>query len=172
MRMLEKKEILERLRRVQLLILDVDGVLTDGSINIGPDGKEVFKKFDVKDGHALKHQVHDFDVRTAIITGRTSSIVENRACELDIDHLYQGQKNKRMAFQALLDLYALTPANVAYMGDDRPDVPLLEQVGFAAVPHDAHVTAKAVAHWISSRNGGCGAVRELIDLMIESRRGS
>lgn len=170
--MLEKKEILERLRRVQLLILDVDGVLTDGSINIGPDGKEVFKKFDVKDGHALKHQVHDFDVRTAIITGRTSSIVENRACELDIDHLYQGQKNKRMAFQALLDLYALTPANVAYMGDDRPDVPLLEQVGFAAVPHDAHVTAKAVAHWISSRNGGCGAVRELIDLMIESRRGS
>lgn len=170
--MLEKKEILERLRRVQLLILDVDGVLTDGSITIGPDGKEVFKKFDVKDGHALKHQVHDFDVRTAIITGRTSSIVENRACELDIDHLYQGQKNKRMAFQALLDLYALTPANVAYMGDDRPDVPLLEQVGFAAVPHDAHVTAKAVAHWISSRNGGCGAVRELIDLMIESRRGS
>lgn len=170
--MLEKKEILERLRRVQLLILDVDGVLTDGSINIGPDGKEVFKKFDVKDGHALKHQVHDFDVRTAIITGRTSSIVENRACELDIDHLYQGQKNKRMAFQALLDLYALTPANVAYMGDDRPDVPLLEQVGFAAVLHDAHVTAKAVAHWISSRNGGCGAVRELIDLMIESRRGS
>lgn len=170
--MLEKKEILERLRRVQLLILDVDGVLTDGSITIGPDGKEVFKKFDVKDGHALKHQVHDFDVRTAIISGRTSSIVENRACELDIDHLYQGQKNKRMAFQALLDLYALTPANVAYMGDDRPDVPLLEQVGFAAVPHDAHVTAKAVAHWISSRNGGCGAVRELIDLMIESRRGS
>lgn len=172
MRMLEKKEILERLRRVQLLILDEDGVLTDGSINIGPDGKEVFKKFDVKDGHALKHQVHDFDVRTAIITGRTSSIVDNHACELDIDHLYQGQKNKRMAFQALLDLYALTPANVTYMGDDRPDVPLLEQVGFAAVPHDAHVTAKAVAHWISSRNGGCGAVRELIDLMIESRRGS
>lgn len=84
----------------------------------------------------------------------------------------KGKKNKRMAFQALLDLYALTPANVAYMGDDRPDVPLLEQVGFAAVPHDAHVTAKAVAHWISSRNGGCGAVRELIDLMIESRRGS
>lgn len=81
--MLEKKEILERLRRVQLLILDEDGVLTDGSINIGPDGKEVFKKFDVKDGHALKHQVHDFDVRTAIITGRTSSIVENHACELE-----------------------------------------------------------------------------------------
>ena len=70
--MLEKKEILERLRRVQLLILDVDGVLTDGSINIGPDGKEVFKKFDVKDGHALKHQVHDLGVRTAIITGHCS----------------------------------------------------------------------------------------------------
>lgn len=170
--MLEKIEILERLRRVQLLILDVDGVLTDGSINIGPDGKEVFKKFDVKDGHALKHQVHDLDVRTAIITGRTSSIVENRACELDIDHLYQGQKDKRIAFQALLDLYTLTAANVAYMGDDRPDVPLLEQVGFAAVPHDAHVSAKSVAHWISSCNGGCGAVRELIDLLIESKKGA
>lgn len=164
MRMLEKIEILERLRRVQLLILDVDGVLTDGSINIGPDGKEVFKKFDVKDGHALKHQVHDLDVRTAIITGRTSSIVENRACELDIDHLYQGQKDKRIAFQALLDLYALTAANVAYMGDDRPDVPLLEQVGFAAVPHDAHVSAKSVAHWISSCNlRSCSRVNRFVD---------
>lgn len=170
--MLEQKEILERLRRVQLLVLDVDGVLTDGSINIGSDGKEVFKRFDVKDGHALKHQVHDLGICTAIITGRTSEIVENRARELDIDQLYQGQKDKRAAFQTLLELYALTPAEVAYMGDDRPDIPLLEQVGVAAVPHDAHATAKAVAHWISSRNGGSGAVRELIDLMIESKRNS
>ena len=113
---MKKKEILERLRHVQLLILDVDGVLTDGSINIGPDGKEVYKKFDVKDGHALKYQVHDLDVRTAIITGRTSSIVENRASELDIDHLYQGQKDKRIAFQALLDLYALTPSKCGLYG--------------------------------------------------------
>ncbi len=114
--MLEKKEILERLRRVQLLILDVDGVLTDGSINIGPDGKEVFKKFDVKDGHALKHQVHDFDVRTAIITGRTSSIVENRACELDIDHLYQGQKKQADGFSSTLGFVCLDASKCGLYG--------------------------------------------------------
>lgn len=169
--MLDQKEIQVRLSRVRLLILDVDGVLTDGSINIGSDGKEVFKRFDVKDGHALKHQIHDVGVHTAIITGRTSEIVANRAVELDIDNLYQGQSDKRTAFENLLNLYSLRPQEVAYMGDDRPDVPLLQRVGFAAVPYDAHISAKKVAHWISSRNGGYGAVRELIDLIIDSKKG-
>lgn len=154
--------------KVRCVVIDVDGVLTDGSIIVDADGKELFKTFNVKDGLGIQMLAKaGFDL--AIITGRESSIVVHRAEVLGIRHLYQGQLEKTAAFENLLSKLGIAESQVVYIGDDRPDVPLLKRVGFSACPADAHPSAVFAAMWKSKFNGGCGAVRELADLLLEAK---
>ncbi len=159
------------LEKIKLLLLDVDGVLTDGRIIYDSNGVE-YKAFDVKDGHGIK-LVQRAGIRVGIITGRDSQVVALRAAELGIDLVYQGAKDKRVPFQDILEKLALTPEEVAYVGDDVIDIPVMRAVGFAAAVADAMEEVKPVAHMVTKRCGGRGAVREVCDhLLRESGRWS
>ncbi len=159
------------LEKIKLLLLDVDGVLTDGRIIYDSNGVE-YKAFDVKDGHGIK-LVQRAGIRVGIITGRDSQVVALRAAELGIDLVYQGAKDKRIPFQDILEKLELTPEEVAYVGDDVIDIPVMRAVGFAAAVADAMEEVKPVAHMVTKRCGGRGAVREVCDhLLRESGRWS
>lgn len=160
-------QLLARARTIRLLICDVDGVLTDGSVFLGNDNEEL-KAFNIKDGFGLR-AVQKFGITVALITGRQSHLVSRRASELDIRHVYQGNANKRAAFAELLATLQLSAAEVAHVGDDLPDLPLFRQVGLAACPADAHPVMKAAAHFIASQPGGAGAVREVCDLLLQAQ---
>ncbi len=157
------------LTKIKLLLLDVDGVMTDGRIVYDSTAAEA-KAFDVKDGHGLK-LIQRAGIRVGIITGRQSTIVARRAAELGIDLVYQGAKDKIVPFREILDQLALASAEVAYVGDDLVDLPILRQVGFAATVADAVDDLKPYVHLVTRRPGGRGAVREVCDhLLKESGR--
>jgi 3-deoxy-D-manno-octulosonate 8-phosphate phosphatase (KDO 8-P phosphatase) len=158
---------LPRAKEIQLLLLDVDGVLTDGSIVYGNGGAEL-KSFNIKDGFGLR-LLREAGVEVGIITARRSEAVERRAQDLKLAHLYQGVGNKIEAFSEILAAQKLTPQQVAYMGDDWLDLPLLSRVGLAVTVADAVAEVKAVAHYVTRQAGGRGAVRELSELIIEAR---
>lgn len=151
--------------KIKLLLLDVDGVMTDGRIIYDNDGGET-KAFDVKDGHGLK-LVQRAGIQVGIITGRSSKVVARRAVELGIDLVYQGVKDKTVPFREILQKLAITPAEVAYVGDDIVDLPVMLQVGFAATVADAVDDVKPHAHMVASRCGGRGAVREICDFLLK-----
>ncbi len=153
------------LKKIKLLLLDVDGVMTDGRITYDNDGGET-KSFDVKDGHGLK-LVQRVGIRVGIITGRQSSIVARRAAELGIELVYQGAKDKSVPFREILEKLALLPEEVAYVGDDVVDLPIMRQVGFAATVADAVDDVKPYAHMVTKRCGGRGAVREVCDFLLK-----
>jgi len=153
------------LTKIKLLLLDVDGVMTDGRITYDNDGGET-KSFDVKDGHGLK-LVQRVGIRVGIITGRQSSIVARRAAELGIELVYQGVKDKSLPFREILEKLALLPEEVAYVGDDVIDLPIMRQVGFAATVADAVDDVKPYAHMVTKRCGGRGAVREVCDFLLK-----
>ncbi len=155
----------ERLKAIKLLLLDVDGVMTDGRIIYTSDGSET-KAFDVKDGHGLK-LLQRAGVKVGIITGRESDIVPRRAKELGIELVYQNAKNKLVPFQEILKRQDLTPEQVAYVGDDVVDLPILSRVGFAATVADAVDDIKSYVHYVTVREGGRGAVREICDLLLK-----
>ena len=158
-------ELLARAARIRLVILDVDGVLTDGRLYYGPDG-EALKAFDVKDGHGivlLRERV-DF----AVISGRPGIASQRRLEELRFKHLVFGERDKLQGYARLAHL-GLPDDAVAYMGDDVNDVPLLRKVGLAACPADARPEARAVAHLVTEAPGGRGAVRELCDLILRAQ---
>lgn len=155
----------EKLSKVKLLLLDVDGIMTDGRIIYVNDGGEA-KAFDVKDGHGLK-LLQRAGIRVGIITGRQSEIVARRAKELGIDLVYQNAKDKLVPFREILKNLALSPAEVAYMGDDVVDLPILLRVGFSATVADAVDDVKPHVDYITQRPGGRGAVREVCDLMLK-----
>ena len=155
----------DRCRAIRLLLLDVDGVLTDGRIVYDNHGVET-KAFDVKDGHGLK-LLQRAGVRIGIITGRQSRLVELRAAELGIDILHQGIKDKLEPYLAILGELGLTDAEVAYVGDDVVDLPILRRVGFAATVADAAEDVKPHVHYVCRRPGGRGAVREVCDLLLK-----
>lgn len=159
---------LERAAAVKLMIFDVDGVLTDGGLHLGPDGAELFKRFDTLDGHGLK-LLAEAGVVTAIISGRKSEIVAARAAALGVSHVYQGQSDKRGAFAELLGIVGVKPRETGYMGDDWPDLPLLTRVGFAACPTQAHAEVKARCHYVAKTGGGAGAAREVCDLILTAQ---
>ena len=153
---------------IRCVIFDIDGVMTDGSIVVDSNGNEFFKTFNVKDGLGVQMLAKaGFDL--AIITGRTSTIVSSRAQTLGIKHVYQGKLEKTAAFEDLLNKLGITDKQVAYIGDDVPDVPLLSRVGFSACPADAHNSAASVALWKSAFKGGRGAVREFADLLLKAK---
>jgi len=151
---------------VTLLLLDVDGVLTDGGIVYDDTGREI-KRFHVRDGHGIK-MLQRAGVEVGIITGRTSGVVAVRAKELGISLVRQGAMEKVAAWREILVSRGLSPEVTAYVGDDIVDVPLLKSVGFAAAPADAEPYVREAADFVSSRAGGHGAVREIVEFVLRS----
>ncbi|KAG0161975.1 hypothetical protein DFQ30_004640, partial [Apophysomyces sp. BC1015] len=157
----------ERAARVKLMIFDVDGVLTDGTLYFTCDG-DAMKGFNSMDGHGLK-LLEQAGISTAIITGRHSKIVERRARELHVPHLYQGISDKLVAFGKLLEAAGVAADECGYMGDDWPDLAVMLRVGFAAAPASAHPEVLGRAHWIANARGGHGAAREVIDTLLRAQ---
>ena len=154
----------ERAQKIKLLICDIDGVFSDGRIYLGNQGEEL-KAFNTKDGFGIKALINSgFEV--AVITGRHSQIVQQRMTSLTVPHIYQGQENKLQAYQELKDKLQLSDEQIAYIGDDGPDLPVMELVGFAVAVNDAHPLIKRVSHYTTMLPGGFGAVRELTDLLM------
>lgn len=142
--------------------MDVDGTLTDGKIYMGKNG-EVMKAFNIKDGYAIAHILPKMEIIPVIITGRTSKIVENRAKELGITELYQGIDNKLGVMLDVIRKYKCTKENVAYIGDDLPDIQCMKKCAMAGCPADAVQEVKEICQYICKTNAGNGAVREFID---------
>jgi len=163
----QEMDMLQRLKGIRLLILDVDGVLTDGRIIMDDNGCET-KHFHVRDGHGLKVLMR-YGIDVVLLTGRTSAVVAHRAGDLGILEVHQGIWNKVEAFEGILARRNLLPAQVAYVGDDIVDVPLLKRVGFAASVADACEEARRNAHYVADKEGGRGAVREICELILKAQ---
>lgn len=155
----------QRFENIRLLLLDVDGVMTDGRIVYDNQGVET-KAFDVKDGHGLK-LLQRAGVQVGIITGRESQVVAHRAKELGIEILYQGAKDKLVPYEEILESLGLIGEQVAYVGDDVVDLPVLRRVGFAATVADAVEDIKPYVDYVTTREGGRGAVREVCDYLLK-----
>lgn len=150
---------------IRCLVLDVDGVLTKGEITYTSSGEEL-KTFHAKDGMGLAI-AHAMGLQTAIITGRTSPIVERRAKELKISYVQMGSHNKSAGLQVVLDTLQVEPQEVAYMGDDLNDLGVMSRVGLAMTPQDGVPEIKDIAHYICQANGGEGAVREAVEYILK-----
>lgn len=161
------QDILDKARHIKLVIFDVDGVLTDGSLFLGDDGLE-YKAFHSKDGLGMK-LLQASGVEIGIITARSSKVVEHRMHSLDIKHVYQGRLDKREAFDELLGKLGLKHEQVAYVGDDVIDLPVMRKAGLAIAVQDAHSLVKQHAHWQTPHNGGRGAARDVCELIMEAQ---
>lgn len=163
----EKTYMHTRALTIKLLLLDVDGVLTDGLLYYGQAG-ETMKTFHARDGLGIRLLLEN-GITVGLITGRSSKIVEHRAEELGIPHVYQGRLNKLDALKELMETLKIDLTDVAFMGDDIIDLPILSRVGLSACPQDAHSTIQKTVHFISQYPGGRGAVRELCDLLLTTQ---
>ena len=157
----------ERAARVKLVIFDVDGVMTDGGIYVGPEG-ELYKPFNCKDGLGIT-LAHRSGLRTAIITGRESKQLAYRAGELHITEVMQGHRNKRGAYKELKERQNLADEEIAYVGDDLIDLPVMLQVGFTGAPADASPEVRRIASVVSGLPGGHGAVREVLEFLLKAQ---
>ncbi len=155
----------EKLQKIKLLLLDVDGVLTDGRIIYDTQGNEL-KAFDVKDGHGLK-MIQRAGIQVGIITGRQSEVVARRAAELGIEILYQKALTKLGPYEEILAQQGLSDVQIAYVGDDVVDLPILRRVGFSATVADAVPDLLPLVDYVTKRPGGRGAVREICDLLLK-----
>ena len=160
-------ELTERCRRVTLLLLDVDGVLTDGNLYYGPNGEEV-KQFYVRDGYGLKLW-HEAGFRSAIISGRRSPMVEYRAKETGIEYVKQGDDNKVAHFEEICREASVEKDEIAFIADDTLDLALFDRVGLAVAVADAHEEVRWAAQYITKKSGGRGAVREVIDMLLKAK---
>jgi len=156
--------LLERARKVRLLALDVDGVLTDGRLYYDQAGNEL-KAFCTRDGFGIK-ALQRFGIGVALITGRSSAIVDRRAQELGISWVYQGALNKLEPLNDVVEKAGLLEEQVCYAGDDWLDLPVLERVGLSVTVADADPVVKSRVHWVTEHAGGMGAVREICDLIL------
>lgn len=154
----------DKIKALKLLILDVDGVLTDGRLFFDDVGRE-YKCFHARDGHGIK-LLRQSGVEVAVISGRKSNSVALRMQSLGVEHVYQGHENKRAAFAEILNYLSLSPKQVAHVGDDVLDLPIMLQAGFAFAVQDAHFAVKQRADWCTQTPGGLGAVREVCDLIM------
>ena len=161
------QDIHEKARQIKLVIFDVDGVLTDSSLFIGDDGHE-YKAFCSRDGHGMK-MLQKSGVEVAIITGRTSRVVEHRMADLGIQHVYQGQQDKIHAYKKLSKKLGLKSSEIAYVGDDVVDLPVMCQVGLAIAVQDAHPLVIKHAHWQTPSHGGRGAARNVCEMIMEAQ---
>lgn len=160
-------DILARAARIKLVVMDVDGTMTDGRIYFGPAG-EAFKAFSVKDGMGIA-LLHKAGLKTGIITGRTSEIVAQRAAELKMYKVFQGVADKRESLQQMRDELGLSNEEIAYIGDDLNDLPLMLQVGLACCTADARPEVREICHVISDYEGGNGAVRDIAELILKAQ---
>lgn len=159
----------EKAGKIQLIIFDVDGVLTDGSLYFDNQGQE-YKAFNVKDGLGMR-MLMDSGVKLAIITGRQSDLVMHRANNLKIppEFIYQGCSDKRVAFAELCAQTGIKPEHIAYVGDDMIDLPVMTKVGLPIAVADAHESVKQHAVWVTDKPGGKGAAREVCDMLLDAQ---
>jgi 3-deoxy-D-manno-octulosonate 8-phosphate phosphatase (KDO 8-P phosphatase) len=160
-------DVLEKAAKIKLLICDVDGVLSDGKVYYSNNGDEI-KSFNIKDGLGIKQLINQ-NIQVAIITGRQSNLVERRAKELGIQFVFQGRSNKQAAYDEILGKLNIEKSQVAHIGDDLPDLPLMQQSGLGISVSDGHFFVQKNADWVTSKAGGQGAVRELADMLLFSQ---
>lgn len=166
----KQKPSRELLRRIQLLVLDVDGTMTDGRLYYGKDG-EALKAFDVRDGHGLRLlQLHG-GVRLAVLTGRRADLVLPRCRELSIEHVVGSSRAKGPALESIAQVMKIPLERTAFMGDDVNDLPALRKAGLALAPRDAAPEVLRESHWVSQKDGGRGAVREACELLLAATVG-
>lgn len=158
------KSVFEQAKKIKLLICDVDGVFSDGRIYMGNEGEEL-KAFHTRDGFGIK-ALQNAGLAIAVITGRNSSIVQNRMTALGVKYIYQGQDNKLRAYYDLLKMANVSPQECAYIGDDVIDLPVMREVGLSVAVADAHPVVRQRALWVTQTSGGYGAVRECCDLLL------
>ena len=161
------QDITQKATAIRLVIFDVDGVLTDGSLFIGDDGQE-YKAFNSKDGHGMV-MLQQSGVKIAIITGRTSEVVWIRMASLGIERVYQGRREKLPAYEEIKQITGFADEQIAYVGDDVVDLPVMTRVGFAVAVQDAHGLTKQHAHWVTPSGGGRGAAREVCELIMDAQ---
>lgn len=161
------QDIFKRAREIRLVLFDVDGVLTDGRLIFGPDGEEL-KVFHSRDGHGIK-LLMEAGIEVGVLTARNSPAVEHRMRNLGIPHIFQGQHDKLSTYQTLISQLGLVDQQVAYMGDDVIDLPVLSRVGLATSVQDAPVIVKRHCHWIAEHAGGHGAARDLCELILQAQ---
>lgn len=161
------KEILERAKKIKLVVFDVDGVLTDGSLFYGDNGEE-YKAFYAKDGLGMKLLMRS-GVQIGIITARNSQLVKHRMDSLGIEHLYQGRLDKLNAFNDLIKKLNLSYEQSSFVGDDVVDLPVMNKVGLSITVKDAHPLVKEQAHWQTPLDGGRGAARNVCELIMQSQ---
>ena len=157
----------QKLKPIKLLILDVDGVLTDGKIIYTDSGEEI-KRFDARDGHGLKLLMRS-GIGVVLLTGRKSKAIVHRARDLGIEHVYQKAIDKSAVYAKILTRSKLPDKNVAFVGDDLVDIPVLKKVGFSAAVPDAVPEVKEIVDYVTSKNGGEGAVREICELLLKAQ---
>ena len=160
-------DILAKAKNLKLLILDVDGVLTDGKLFFDQEGNE-YKCFHARDGHGIK-LLRQSGVEIAVISGRKSKTVELRMKNLGIELIYQGHEHKVAAFNEIIEKLAIAPDQAAHMGDDLLDLPIMKRVGLAIAVNDANFAVKQRADWCTTSLGGLGAVREICDLIMQAQ---
>ena len=157
----------QRASKIKLAAFDVDGVMTDGSITYDENGVE-YKTFNAKDGHGIT-MLNNAGIITAIITARSNGTVQHRAENLKFKEIHQDSKNKIQTLTEILEKYNLTLEQTAYMGDDLPDICILEKAGLSGCPNDAVDEVKNISRFISSKNGGRGAVREFCEFILKNQ---
>ncbi|HEX7966428.1 MAG TPA: HAD hydrolase family protein [Gammaproteobacteria bacterium] len=160
-------DLRERAARIKLVVFDVDGVFTDGSLYYGPGGEEL-KVFNVQDGQGVKRLLAA-GIGAAVISGRDSAAVTRRMRDLGITHVFQGDEDKLPVLERLLKKLGLTLEQAAHVGDDLPDLPLFQRVGLAVATANAMPALKAAAHHVTAAGGGRGAVREVCDLLLTAQ---
>lgn len=161
------KKIYEKAIKIKLLLLDVDGVMTDGGLYFDDQGNET-KKFNVKDGLGIR-LLQKAGIKTGILSGRKSAIVDYRAKNLGINLVYHGYTHKFPIFMEILDKLGIEPFEVCFIGDDILDIPLLQTVGLGVAVHDAHDDAGLAADYITKKSGGNGAIREICDIILKAQ---
>jgi 3-deoxy-D-manno-octulosonate 8-phosphate phosphatase (KDO 8-P phosphatase) len=165
-------EVLERARKIKLFLMDVDGTLTDGSVNLislpGGGGVAEMKAFNSQDGAGLK-LAHIMGIRTGFITGRKSPAVTQRAQELSVEFVYLGQETKMAAFTECLQKAGVREEETAYMGDDLPDMPVAQRAGLAVAVANAAAELKGVCHFVTNARGGEGSAREIVELILKAQ---
>ena len=154
-------------RQIRLLIVDIDGVMTDGGLQFDNRGEE-YKTFNSLDGHGIR-MLLDCGIEVAVITGRNSGIVSHLMNELGVRHLYQGYRDKLLAYEKLLQDTGLESGQTAYVGDDLPDLPVMRRAGLAIAVQNAHAFVKQHCDWVTTARGGNGAVREVTDTILQAQ---
>ena len=160
-------EIQKKAQKIRLVIFDIDGVLTNGGLQFDNDGRE-YKTFSSLDGQGIR-MLLECGIRAAVITGRQSSLVDRRMRDLGVELVFQGYRDKRPAFTELIKRTGLETSQIAYLGDDLPDLPIMTQVGLAIAVQNANAFVKQQADWVTETSGGAGAAREAIEIILAAQ---